>query len=154
MERTGGPWVPRAPRPKKTSYHPQTSHKPATRGSGSLSPRPRSLQSPSATLRCETLHFFHFAEEETGLSRLDKLCLIPAGLERAQLLRQDAHTHGRPMVIPSTAWRMRSAAKVKCQPETSDLDREQTGLPRGRCQLQPPQPLHLPASPREESPFI
>lgn len=46
-------------------------------------------------LRCETLHFFHFAEEETGLSRLDKLCLIPAGLERAQLPRQDAHTHGR-----------------------------------------------------------
>lgn len=110
-------------------------------------------------LRCETLHFFHFAEEETGLSRLDKLCLIPAGLERAQLPRQDMHTHGRTptdgrMVIPSTAWRMRSAAKVKCQPETSDLDREQTGLPRGRCQLQPPQPLHLPASPREESPFI
>lgn len=66
-----------------------------TQGSGSLSPRKRPFQSPSATLRCETFHFFHFAEEETGLSRLDKLCLIPAGLERDQLLRQDTHTHGR-----------------------------------------------------------
>lgn len=47
----------------------------ATWGSWSLSPRPRPFHRVPPPLST----FFHFAEEEPGLSRLDKFCLSPVG---------------------------------------------------------------------------